>query len=512
MGKRNRRPKSQPAIQAEQGKIAIPVVPLLANPLPIGIQALGHSHDGPVATYQEDCNRCLLEKWWVESTNSDAPLIKASPVKSEPEAAKPAVKATEKVEIPWNAIIALPKPGGTESVPKSAFPYYIVAKDGLYQQTQSVLGRAITKSKNFPAHLPEMKDSGEFTFEADRIPANICSQIVDFFKRIWNKHHTEAEVILLMHRDTREWGILIPTQKTSGAAVDSRVDPEKIPDPWLVVGSMHSHCNFSAFHSGTDRGDAENMNGAHFTIGFLEKEIPEIVAMVAWNGIMFNYKPEELADFSDLNAAKAPEEWDDYVIPTSGLVSGHRPVGMELFEKYPKYVPTQGWKPSESSGYGPNYRAIQQAQGYDPNHGWRGNPGSWRQADHPSPSSYIWDVNHWREPAKTDDEKYYRWLETHANDDKDIPPTNWIEFSDSTLWDWDESIDDTLIDILMNSGLLTDDDLEKATDNRLEASHPMFWKQLFLRKLSTNVVLLKALGIRVDYRVKEIKEDANKKK
>ena len=205
------------------------------------------------------------------------------PIESPEEVIEPKKTKTERVP----AVIPLAHPGGLESVPDSKFPFYVLASDGLFLHRRNILGRGIVKIKSLPEHFPKLGETGWFEFEAPVIPAPLCASIVDFFRRIFEKHHSEAEVILLLNYETNEWSVMVPTQKVSYSGVDSRIDPLKVPEKNLIAGTMHSHCDFGAFHSGVDTGDADDMDGIHFTIGHINSDTPQVASMVSLNKVQF---------------------------------------------------------------------------------------------------------------------------------------------------------------------------------------------------------------------------------
>ncbi len=400
-------------------------------------------------------------------------------------------------KIKLNEVMALPKPGGVDAVPDSNNPFYVVAKDGLFLHIKSLLGRAIIKSTNFPVHLPELGETGWFEFNATKIPAALCSQIVDFFKTVFEMHKTEAEVVLLIHRQTKEWAVMVPTQRVSYSAVDSRVDPTRVPKDFLIVGTMHSHCDFGAFHSGTDTDDADDMNGVHLTIGHITREMPEVASMVSMNGVHFTFKPEELADFSGLNSVAAPKEWLDYVIPTANLTSGHKPLGYNLFEKYPKTVPkpvvppVKKWLPptnpyqygQQNSQWG-KYLLPENATSPD----WK----KW-QAEDDDYYDWVKDTIGGKSTDYKKEDEYYDWLATHARYDDNVETKDWKN--------WNVGLNNNLIDAIIDSGCVTDEDMEFANENSQDAGTSLLWRNMFLNKLSSVSVTLKALGIDVSYQV-----------
>lgn len=267
--------------------------------------------------------------------------------------------ATKVKEVIIEEIKPLPKPlsfvefkKGQDrfDLPASPLPYYVLSQEGIFQHQVNTLGTATLRIDKMPTHLGELgHKNGFFDYNATTVPKEICAQIVDFFRRIWKNHKAEAEVILTAKIESTdgfpkivEWRVFIPTQKVSMGGVESVYEPSHIAKGYQVVGTMHSHCNFSAFHSGTDTNDASSFDGLHLTIGMVDRDEPQVTAMVSSAGYMVDLdkKLAEVADFSDLDAAQAPTWWDNYVIPTKDLVTKHRPAGFQLFDKYPKNQPT----------------------------------------------------------------------------------------------------------------------------------------------------------------------------
>ncbi len=404
-------------------------------------------------------------------TESSAVLVVEQPI--------PEVKPPPKYrDIVSNDFIAL-KRGGIDNVPDAENPFWLLARDGMFLHRRNILGRGIVKQEYFPKHLPLLGEKGYFWWKAPNIPADICAQVVDFFRRIYENHKTEAEVILLLNYETNEWAVYVPPQKTSHSSVESAFEPSDIPDKFLIVGSMHSHCNFSAFHSGTDVEDAQDMDGVHLTIGFVDKETPEVVAMVMLNGVRFDYKPEEVADFSNLDAAKAPEEWDEKVIPTATLVSKHMPKGYsDIFDKYGKKIVTPpktttvGYTPQAPSSYGVY--------------------GGWDRWDD---DDYGITDEWWKNYRK---EQGYVWRPNTVEQKAKLDSAHWEDY-----------LDDKVIDKILDSNVFTEKDMETVTDNPALAQDINWWRGLFLSRLSETSTLLHNLGMVVEYSVKLKKPDPN---
>lgn len=372
-----------------------------------------------------------------------------------------------------NDVLILKKEG-VENAPDSKKPFYIVAGDGLFLNRDTVLGRAFVKQKYYPSHLPRLGGE-QFGWIAPIIPKEIFAQIVHFFTRIYDKYKAEAEVILLMDLETKEWEIFVPFQKVSGGSVESVFEPKDIPEGKLIVGSMHSHCDFSAFHSGTDMNDASQMDGVHFTIGNLKHDHIQVVSMVMISGSRFNYKPSELADISDLMAADAPEDWDEKVTPTVSQMSDQH---KSTFEKY-------GKKPTTSATYrSPYYTSPYSSVSDDGDeYGLYGYDGWWNNRDSGTTTK----------PEETSSEIDNKRMENIRPDITERARLNSPH--------WEDFVSDDLIDDILESGVFTDQDFEEASLNPDKAADKMWWRAKFMVKMGDVAKILDKLGMQVDYTI-----------
>lgn len=140
----------------------------------------------------------------------------------------------------------------------------------------------------------------EFVFPIDRF-----KYVMKYFKDIYNTHKTEAVVLLMVNTKTKSWEVLFVLQcgASHGSVIyapPNIVDPTKIEDNrtkhmmstimknkksshkqkdiydqyhnlfkqgYRLFGTIHSHCDFGAFHSSTDDADEIGFDGLHITIG-----------------------------------------------------------------------------------------------------------------------------------------------------------------------------------------------------------------------------------------------------
>ena len=191
--------------------------------------------------------------------------------------------------------------------PPTSGTYYLVAKTGIYIHKETKAGNALVKVDGIPwLEEPEM----ELRLKLPKIPALIVGQALAFFRQFWREHKAEAYTTLLYNSITKEYKLWCPQQQvsggrvsygsaTKGAASYSSIagdTPEDRKNGWSVVGTIHSHCNFSAFHSGTDTHDEENMDGIHITLGHVDRENISMAASIALSGVRETLQPENCCD------------------------------------------------------------------------------------------------------------------------------------------------------------------------------------------------------------------------
>jgi len=216
-------------------------------------------------------------------------------------------------------LIRMPE-GGAEALPRPTSPYYVLTQDGLYIHKSTAIGTALLPipPKELPLDLypglPTEIVGGAFWHELPLLPPWLIGQTYDWFVKVYNEHKTEAEVLITYNKKTEQFRLFIPWQRANGGGVRSIHDGTHISKGWQLIGTIHSHCNFSAFHSGTDTADASEFPGLHITIGDILKDKPSFDAMVMINGKKFTHGIEQVADLSRLKDFPAPTWWDRYII------------------------------------------------------------------------------------------------------------------------------------------------------------------------------------------------------
>lgn len=182
--------------------------------------------------------------------------------------------------------------------PPATGTYYLVAKTGIYLRKQTKAGDALVKVEGIPwLQTPTL----EFRLKLPKIPARIVGQALTFFRRVFDQYRSEAYVTLLYSQKLGEYRLWCPKQKVSHGSVNyDRTDQPAYEDrnanDWQMVGTIHSHCDFSAFHSGTDIGDEATFDGVHITLGHVPQKNISVSASVAINDRREKLEPDNCCE------------------------------------------------------------------------------------------------------------------------------------------------------------------------------------------------------------------------
>jgi hypothetical protein len=205
------------------------------------------------------------------------------------------------------------------STPPLAIPYFIASKNGWITNSPTLFGSAQVKTFQTPTTLEEVKE--RFYRNENKIPAHILTQAHHFFRMVYAKIKTESSVYICYNDNDGTYHLYVPEQYVTHGSVNHRLPAGAIESSvgagYRAIGTIHSHCNFSAFHSATDRHDMDGMPGLHITIGHVDREEPEMVFALSVNKAKFDVERADIVDeekTADRNGySTAPEWWMNYV-------------------------------------------------------------------------------------------------------------------------------------------------------------------------------------------------------
>lgn len=137
-----------------------------------------------------------------------------------------------------------------------------------------------------------------------KLPQEIIYNALLFFRKVYNKFSAEAIVLLAYNEAKEEYKLFCPKQKVSGGHItydrelserlttlrenEDKDWRELLESGYIRVGSIHSHCDFQAYHSGVDTEDESSFNGVHITLGHVIDQEFSVASSLALN----NYREE----------------------------------------------------------------------------------------------------------------------------------------------------------------------------------------------------------------------------
>lgn len=164
--------------------------------------------------------------------------------------------------------------------------YFVVAANGYWLHKDTGIVKAFVPVDRISI-LQDLDAESWVQCNLPKIPAKLVWQIKHFFKEVTDQFKTEVNVILYFNKQDQSYKIVVPQQNVSHGGVAYRRE-SLIHDPdmvdYLRVGTIHSHCDFGAFHSGTDQHDETDFDGLHCTFGNNHLDDFTIVASVVVNG------------------------------------------------------------------------------------------------------------------------------------------------------------------------------------------------------------------------------------
>lgn len=182
----------------------------------------------------------------------------------------------------------------------------------LFKVVNNFVGRSVSLS-NDPFDNNFIQVSEEATYSMPAIPLEIIDKLDQFFRLVDAQHGTESIVMLTYDTEkqgSEGWGVLVPDQQNT--SVHCNYDPHSVaaikPDNVMIVGSVHSHPNMSAYASGTDHQDQADFDGIHITYGWqksVNNGATQYHIELQMAGTAYTLKPEDV--FENFYTDKEPD-------------------------------------------------------------------------------------------------------------------------------------------------------------------------------------------------------------
>lgn len=179
---------------------------------------------------------------------------------------------------------------GKQEIPKDD-TFYIVSRDGIYLKKKVGIVESVAKVEG----ISILNDIVTYArLHIKKIPSFEFSKLVHLFKKVYREYHSECAALLYYNKNNGEYRIKTPKQEVTRTSVN--YEPIPSPKNFVLLCSIHSHGNMSAFHSGTDKNDEKGFTGLHITIGDLGEENIDICASISSNNSRFPVDPMDYID------------------------------------------------------------------------------------------------------------------------------------------------------------------------------------------------------------------------
>jgi len=153
------------------------------------------------------------------------------------------------------------------NLPKTG-DYYVVAKNGtwVHKDTKFLTSTVKVNQIGFLQAI----NAPQIEYKLPKIDLNTFFKAVMFFKKIFKTYGSESVLILVYSESSNKYDLVCPKQTVAYMSID--YDPEVVvPEGYVQIGTIHSHCDFNASHSSTDIRDENFFDGIHITVGHVNK-------------------------------------------------------------------------------------------------------------------------------------------------------------------------------------------------------------------------------------------------
>ena len=244
------------------------------------------------------------------------------------------------------------QPNEKPALPQDAL-CYLVGCDGVFKQMRNEFYSVRLKVSG----VSGLAEVGEMaSLHVSKLPMSLFHQVESFFIAVYQKHGSEAVVLLLANPAKEEWRVEVPPQVVKGLHVSYSLETlPKPPAGFQRFGSIHSHASAKAFHSGTDDADEVAFDGLHITIGNVDQPVRSYSARWMLAGKAFQVTLADIVEgvplpkvddnwVAQVKKAETEESyWKGQSNPGAGLFLPAPPgpvelEGFETLEEYHQYL------------------------------------------------------------------------------------------------------------------------------------------------------------------------------
>lgn len=183
-----------------------------------------------------------------------------------------------------------------DEIPKTG-TFYVVGSNGTFIHKDN--GFFTTVREVHGISLLEEYNTNSVLYNLPKIDAVTCAKIKLFFQLVVEKYRSESVVILYYNQELNSYATAVPQQTINHASavyIRKGLTANEHLQGYVPIGTIHSHCDFGAFHSGTDDSDETDWDGLHITFGNNDLEDFSITASIITGDERIAIDPQNLIE------------------------------------------------------------------------------------------------------------------------------------------------------------------------------------------------------------------------
>lgn len=176
--------------------------------------------------------------------------------------------------------------------------YFVLAGNGLWMHKDTGICRCFVPVDR-ASFLEDLNVKKQLSIDLPKISCFNLNKVKYFFKIVLEKFKSESIVLIYFNKEKKQYKIIAPEQVVSHSSVRYKRKPVSNTEEMsgcVFVGTIHSHCDFEAFHSSVDIDDELDLDGFHITIGNNDKDVITIKSSIVINGYRIQTSPEDHFD------------------------------------------------------------------------------------------------------------------------------------------------------------------------------------------------------------------------
>lgn len=234
-------------------------------------------------------------------------------------------------------------------------------RPSLFLITKTIMGRVVLHADEKTTDLyASTAESAQYFMP--KMPYDMVKKMDHFFRSVHKQHGTEAILVLTydpVFWDAEDpsagWNCIAPEQQNTAGECDYKPDSvlERKKEHELIMGTIHSHPEMSAFFSGVDHKDQDDWDGIHITQAWKGNGPTEYHIAMILGGKEWTLREDQVFCSAPLPKIETEvvDQWMEHVTKKIYANNLNTPAtynhGVQHSQKIPVQLPTQSFIPAD---------------------------------------------------------------------------------------------------------------------------------------------------------------------